>query len=105
MNQTFSLRGFFEQERRTALRASFRHRFIPHDEIAIGVFQTAVKNLASFGPAFDQLTAASWFGTRNANRFRLDVLAFRVIAARNELTEAALFLHQLGLAALRARFV
>src|SRR5262249_35233738 len=55
--------------------------------------------------AFDQFAATAGFRTGHADRLRLDVFAFRIVAARDELAEPAFLHYKLGLAALRAGFL
>src|SRR5262245_42243965 len=104
-DESLAFRRFFEQERGSALRTRLFHRFVPKYEIAFGIFQTAVKHLSAFGPALDKLTAATRSWAWNADGFRFDVFALRIIAARNEFTESTFLQHHLGLSALRACFI
>src|SRR5215831_18084447 len=104
-DQPFLLRGFFKQERRATLRASLGHRLVPDDEVAVRIFQTPVEHLAALRTPFDQLTAAAGLGTGDADSLRLDVLALRIVSARNKFAKPAFSKHEFCLAALWACFV
>src|SRR5215831_7556927 len=104
-DQPFLLRGFFKQERRATLRASLGHRLVPDDEVAVRIFQTPVEHFAALRTPFDQLTAAAGLGTGDADSLRLDVLALRIVSARDKFAEAAVSEHEFGLATLRTSFV
>src|SRR6516162_2916567 len=104
-DQTFLFRGFFEQERRATLGTGFRNRFVPHHEVTVRILQASVEHLTTLRSPFDQLTAAAWLRTRHTDGLRLDVLALRIIAARNELSEPAFPEFELRLAALRTRLI
>src|SRR5262249_59116419 len=104
-HQALSLRRFFQRERRSTLRTLLGNRLVPHNEIAVGIFQTAIEDLASFGTALNQLPPTSRSGAWNADQFRFDVFAFRIIATRNEFAKPSLFENHFRLTALRTDFI
>src|SRR5262249_40398883 len=104
-HQSFSLRGFFQQERRSTLRTLLRNGLVPHNKIASGIFQTAVEDLTSLRTALNQFAATSGSGAWNADQLRFDVFAFRIVAARNEFTKASFLQNHFRLTALRTDFI
>src|SRR5262249_7539512 len=104
-NEPFTLGGFLQKERSSALGTLLGNGFVPHNEVAIGVPQAAVEELAAFGTPLDQFAAASRLRTRDADSLRFAVFAFRIIAARNEFTESTFFQNHLRLTALRTNFI
>ena len=77
------------------------HRFVPKGEFAIRIVVATVKDFSTAGSLFDKIAAV--FRALHIEGLRFDVLAVRVVAARDERTVLALLHHQF-VAALRALF-
>src|SRR5436190_4319024 len=71
VDRTFTLGRLFEQIWRTALRALLGNRLVPQYEIAFGIFQAAVEDLAPFRTTLDKFTATTRLGARHAYGLRL----------------------------------
>src|SRR4026207_1887403 len=90
MGTAGALGHFLDEDRTVAVGASRRHGLVPRSKFTFGIFITTVENLAPARlPFFD--VAFFTFGTLDAQidwfLQRLNVFAFRIAAAAEELAE------------------
>src|SRR5919112_3324051 len=83
------LRRLLKHEGRVALRAGLGHGLVPVDRVALRVLRAAVEVLPALRLLHDYLALAARLRAGNAGRLALDVLARRVVRARDELAERA----------------
>src|SRR5947209_13815409 len=83
------LRRLLKKERRVALRARFRDGLIPVDRVALRILRAAVEDFPALRLLHHYLAAATRARAHDARRLALDVLARRVIRARDELAVGA----------------
>src|SRR5438874_566494 len=89
------LRRLLKEERRIALRANFRDGLVPVDRVALRILRAAVEDFPALRLLHDDLAAAARARAHDARRLALDVLARRIIRARDELAIRAVTPYQL----------
>ena len=77
------------------MRAGLSHRLVPINDFALRIFRTTVERFAALRLLNQEFAFASRPRTRDAGRFALDVFAFRIVRARDELAVASPALYQL----------
>ena len=80
-----------------AFRALFIDRFPVRSEVTLGVFGAAIEKIAAAGFLFHQLAFLA-LRAFHADEVLLDVLAFRIPAARSEFAEASVAQHHIAFA-------
>src|SRR5438067_10393676 len=89
------LRRLLKEERRATLRARFRDGLVPVDRVALRVLRAAVEDFPALRLLHHYLAAAARARAHDARRLALDVLARRIIRARDELAIRAVTPYQL----------
>ena len=87
----------FQEERRATLRALFDHWLVPVNDFALGIFSAAIENFAALRTLDDDFAFAAGTRTSHPGGLAFDVLALRIIRARDEFAKASLAFHQLGI--------
>src|SRR2546423_8545287 len=83
------LRRLLKEERRVALRANLGHWLVPVDRVTLRILRAAVEDFPALRLLHDDLAAAARARAHDARRLALDVLARRIIRARDELAVRA----------------
>src|SRR5256714_12067345 len=83
------LRRLLKEERRVALRAYFGDGLVPVDHVALRILRATVEGFPALRLLHDDLAAAARARAHDARRLALDVLARRIIRARDELAVRA----------------